>query len=707
MAGVSIRFRNLYERRLAAFLSYARGETPCVQRGEPIMFHRPHFPVRRPSYFVVTCGLLFGFLSASFTHAAESEPKTKKVALLVGVNKYFKAGFTKLDYPEADVEAVAAELKRLGFQITILKGSSSGKDQATLENIERTANALVKPLGGDDLMLVMLSGHGQQIAVPDLADPKKQKEDGFYCPYEAVPSKPDTLFSISHLTDDILAPNVGKKLILIDACRDVPKDPGRGAKGIQGKVISLPENTAILFGCRAGQQSYENEKLGHGLFTHCLLEGLQGKATREGRLTWTNLAGYVEDRLSADDMKNLMPKDRPQEPISAGGVGQLVLARIDVKGVGGSTGILAEKLSPEVCRLRKEKARTMLEQLTKEFDADNLGKASPSTDPLADSANNVSATLLAWDYAYLGDEKMVRHFLPEIRNPRLIGLLQKHNHDAKLEKDIADLNSKKGQEPISAEELSRGLLLANRFVSTDSPEIHLQKIDAELNDADTESNYPFTAICIAVSDPRLMTGRLSRDELPKRLQRIEKLAETETLVHNTDRLIIHALRGDSVRVAADLRKYSEWMTHKVYWVVPYALRGELTELKKLLELEDKEHVMAAKWLAAETLLDEGRMREASEMLHLLDEKTPFVAGFKLFPPGSRIFPRPNESVGSGSSAHLTELALFHLCGRLDDERFYREYVRSQKSKGILPGLCYIDGLLTDIPSPDELSNRRP
>ncbi len=326
----------LYKRRLAAFIRIARGETPRVRRGKPTMLRRPNIFSGRRVHLLVAMAFIAGLIVTTTARAADPEPKTKKVALLVGVDKYFKAGFTKLDYPEADVEAVAVELRRLGFQVTILKGSSEGKDQATLENIESTAKALVAPLGADDLMLVMLSGHGQQLKFPDPADPKKEKDDGFFCPYKAVPSDPKTLFSLSHLTDDILAPNVGKKLVLIDACRDVPKDPGRGAKGIQGKTIALPENTAVLFGCRSGQQSYENEKLGHGLFTHCLLEGLQGKAAREGKLTWTGLAAFVEGRLSDDDMKTLMPKSSPQEAIAAGGVGQLVLARIDVKPIGGN-----------------------------------------------------------------------------------------------------------------------------------------------------------------------------------------------------------------------------------------------------------------------------------------------------------------------------------------------------------------------------------
>ncbi len=308
------------------FIRIARGETPRVRRGKPIML--PHFNsfTGRRSYLLVLLGLAVSLLAATAARAAEP----KKVALLVGVNKYMKAGLTNLDFPEADVEAVGTELTKLGFQVTILKGSSTGKQQATRENLEASANSLVKPLSKDDLMLVMLSGHGMQLEITDAN--KNKHEDGFYCPYDAITNDPTTLFSLSHLTDDILAPNVGKKLVLIDACRDVPKDPGRSARGIQGKVIALPENTAILFGCRAGQQSYENDKLGHGLFTHCLLEGLKGDAiNREKNITWTGLAGFVEQRLSSDDMKALMPKDRPQEPIAAGGVGQLVLARIDVK----------------------------------------------------------------------------------------------------------------------------------------------------------------------------------------------------------------------------------------------------------------------------------------------------------------------------------------------------------------------------------------
>ena len=68
--------------------------------------------------------------------------------------------------------------------------------------------------------------------------------------------------------------------------------PIEKVRGIQGKAMPLRQGDAILFGCKAGQQSYENETLQHGLFTYCLLDGLRGGASNEknGEITWKHLA---------------------------------------------------------------------------------------------------------------------------------------------------------------------------------------------------------------------------------------------------------------------------------------------------------------------------------------------------------------------------------------------------------------------------------
>ncbi|MCA9093232.1 MAG: SUMF1/EgtB/PvdO family nonheme iron enzyme [Planctomycetaceae bacterium] len=277
--------------------------------------------------FVVTQFSISLFFILSFSLGAADPSSPRKVAFLVGVNKYQKPAFSNLTYAEQDVQEVGAELKRQGFEVTILTGSGEGAKQATRVNVLATIRQLVAPLSKSDVMLVMLSGHGQQFDVrhPD----GMTKNDAFYCPVDGVNNDPETLVSISYLIDEILAPNVGRKLVLIDACRDQPKDSTRGSsKGVQGRVIALPEDTAVLFSCKAGQQSYEFEELGHGVFTHCVLDGLRGAAAQQSEVSWTSLVAHVSREMSQPDLRKLLPQGRQQTPIPAGGVEYTVLATI-------------------------------------------------------------------------------------------------------------------------------------------------------------------------------------------------------------------------------------------------------------------------------------------------------------------------------------------------------------------------------------------
>lgn len=250
--------------------------------------------------------LLVSFLLLAFgISSIETAFAGKKVAFLVGVNKYKKPGFSSLSYAERDVDQMSKELESLGFEVSKL----TGKD-ATKTNLDTTIKKLVAPLSADDLILVMLAGHGQQ----------KAKGDAFFCPYDAIISDDSTLFSLSKLLNETLAPNVGRKLLLIDACRNDP-DPGRGrSAGIQGRRISLPEETVVMFSCRAGQQSFENDKLKQGIFTHCVLDALRGKAARNGKISWSSLQLHVMEKMASTEIKKYLPTGRKQTPIPAGGV---------------------------------------------------------------------------------------------------------------------------------------------------------------------------------------------------------------------------------------------------------------------------------------------------------------------------------------------------------------------------------------------------
>ncbi|MFV0443281.1 MAG: caspase family protein [Planctomycetaceae bacterium] len=284
----------------------------------------------------ITALVTFGLITSSLATAGRADDAPRKVALLVGVDQYLKPNFKALAFAEADVTAVAEELKKLGFEVTLLLGSGKGTQQATLANIEAAAMKMVAPLGQSDVALVMLSGHGQQLTPTEDFDPKQinfDKTQSYYCPVDAVVNHPETQFSLSHLVDDILAPNVGRKLLLVDACRDIPVDRtrGRNAKGIEGRVVSLPEGTGVFFSCSAGQTSYERDELKHGLFTYCVLEGLRGKAVVEGVVEWDCLVAHVNRRMHQEDIRQYMPPRQPQVPIRAGSLPDTVLGKLDVR----------------------------------------------------------------------------------------------------------------------------------------------------------------------------------------------------------------------------------------------------------------------------------------------------------------------------------------------------------------------------------------
>jgi formylglycine-generating enzyme required for sulfatase activity len=241
--------------------------------------------------------LLVGLLAHERPQAQEAA-SSKKVALLIGVNKYDRRGFRDLEFAERDVEEMQPLLEQAGYEVRVLTAGASGANRATLENIEAAVESLLKDRTKHDLVLIALAGHGLQLEVPG-PDGRLQAES-FFCPCDAIRDEPRSMLSMGKLFDDINRRGGEHNLVLVDACREDPTR-GRGMDG--GTVKALPEGVAILFGCRAGQKTYETKNAGggHGVFFHYVLEGLRGKAVNEdGEVTWNRLHEYVARRLKND-----------------------------------------------------------------------------------------------------------------------------------------------------------------------------------------------------------------------------------------------------------------------------------------------------------------------------------------------------------------------------------------------------------------------
>ena len=260
----------------------------------------------------------------------EADGSPKKVALLVGIHKYDKPGFEELPGAENDAKAIGEELKKLGFDVHVLLGSGTGDDRATLVNLRKQLKAVASPLTKQDLLVVALAGHGQQLETIDAE--KRPHVVDFFCPVGSVSGDADTMLPLDDLLT-LVGANVGQGIVLIDACRDEPDDPNRSvagrtgrirSRGIQGRQISVPSGMSILFSCGERQRAFEHPSERHGLFTFCLLEELRAAP---GNVVWLNLAAGVTERMASPEIANLLPAGRHQTPVLASNVGRVVLGR--------------------------------------------------------------------------------------------------------------------------------------------------------------------------------------------------------------------------------------------------------------------------------------------------------------------------------------------------------------------------------------------
>ena len=277
---------------------------------------------------------LMGILLVSLVllgSAFADEPQ--RIALLVGVSDYQAEQIEDLRFAENDIRVVGRQLEQMGFDVTSLAGKAATRKQtiATIENFMEKASELES----NDIVLVMFSGHGQQIRVrKQAAGGSKITEVPYFCPVDAVHFD-EAKFSTRGKNELKIAEELNlvslnqvlramdedsnslNNLLVVDACRN---NPSKGkTSGISGTSATVPSGVNILFAASSGQKSWEsaNKEIQHGVFTHFLIKGLQGKAKNSrGQVTWSRLASYLQEEVAFGGAAIAGGKDRVQNPHS-------------------------------------------------------------------------------------------------------------------------------------------------------------------------------------------------------------------------------------------------------------------------------------------------------------------------------------------------------------------------------------------------------
>ncbi len=245
-------------------------------------------------------GLRF-FLAVALTYAATLLPAAaeKRVALVIGNSAYARTG--QLVNPANDAKAVAALLRRAGFEAV------EPKLDLGLAAFKRALSDFEVAAQGADIAAIYYSGHGIEMS-----------GQNYLLPVDAVLARDVDVADEAISLDRVLRAAEGARrlrLVILDACRDNPFNSNMqrlGAKKSVTRGLAPPAESAdtlVAFAARAGTQAIDGVPGANSPFTTALLR----------RLAEPGLDVQLAFRQIRDDV--LAMTDRRQEPFTYGSLG--------------------------------------------------------------------------------------------------------------------------------------------------------------------------------------------------------------------------------------------------------------------------------------------------------------------------------------------------------------------------------------------------
>jgi TPR repeat protein len=190
--------------------------------------------------------------------APASKP-TRRIALVIGNSLYPKA---PLKNPRNDADAMAATLRDLGFEVTLLK-------DLTLARMDEAIDRFTASSRSADMAILYFSGHGLQV-----------NQENYLLPVDfAATSGADVkyrAYSAAHARDKMEEDGGARvRIMILDACRDNPFRTTRGVSGGLVPMSSSLDGTLIAYATADGQTAEDNPAEANGLYTKFLVQELR------------------------------------------------------------------------------------------------------------------------------------------------------------------------------------------------------------------------------------------------------------------------------------------------------------------------------------------------------------------------------------------------------------------------------------------------
>ncbi len=225
--------------------------------------------------------------------------------ITAGVEKYDDERISSLKYANADAKSVAQAFRGSGVprqNVTLLTtDETDGTRRPTRGNLLRALqNARQRAVAGDKLVFYF-AGHGIE----------QEGEHYLLTVDTQVDLVQDMSLPMRLVNKALDGLQAGEVLFILDACRN---DPQKGRSDTDAKMtdglarglrpqfkpvgaVPKPRVVATLLACDAGERAWEDPEAGHGVFTLYLAKGLSGQAAKDGRVTLSGLAAYVQQQV--------------------------------------------------------------------------------------------------------------------------------------------------------------------------------------------------------------------------------------------------------------------------------------------------------------------------------------------------------------------------------------------------------------------------
>lgn len=257
------------------------------------------------NFFYITAGSKSGIESekvkVTVAYKGATEDKPKLYLITIGINKYKNAKYN-LNYAEADADGVDKAIKtNSGGLFKEIVPYTIRNDKAIKANMLTALEDVKKKSLQQDVLIVYYAGHG-------VMTPGENGE--FYI----VPHDVTQLYG----NDDILKDkgisatmlkqyaqeiNAQKQVFILDACQSAGVLETVAVRGAaeEKAIAQLARSTGTFWITATGSNQFatEFEKLGHGIFTYSLLEGINGAGdvNKDKKLTVRELSAFIENKV--------------------------------------------------------------------------------------------------------------------------------------------------------------------------------------------------------------------------------------------------------------------------------------------------------------------------------------------------------------------------------------------------------------------------